>query len=225
MMRRRMMASIGAKPWVNPYITDGLVAMWDGEWNAGGGVHDPNSVMWKDLAGRNDMFLWNTGCQFHRNFLKTAESQNCAVFRKINGDDIVTIESVVRLYGYNGLVLAQFSGADSGSKWIGFRANGSVNFSTSSSCVFVDSITSIHSYSGVNAFGSFEDSRIRIDGKLMKTNGKGMSWGNNNNTSLNSVASEYTVSDIYCIRLYSRELSADEVADNYAIDKERFGIG
>ena len=26
------------KPWTNPYVTDGLVAMWDGEWNAGGGV-------------------------------------------------------------------------------------------------------------------------------------------------------------------------------------------
>ena len=27
--------------WQNPYITDGLVAMWDGEWNAGGGIHSP----------------------------------------------------------------------------------------------------------------------------------------------------------------------------------------
>ena len=143
----------------------------------------------------------------------------------MNGDDIVTIESVVRPYGHNGLVLAQFTGEDSGPKWIGFRANGSVNFSNSSSCVFVDSITSIHSYSGVNAFGYFEDNRIRIDGKLMETNGIGMSWGHSNYTSLNSIATEYTVSDIYCIRLYSRELSADEVADNYAIDKERFGIG
>ena len=37
--------------WVNPYVPDGLVAMWDGEWNAGGGVHDPNATVWKDLSG------------------------------------------------------------------------------------------------------------------------------------------------------------------------------
>ena len=224
MMRRRMMASIGAKTWVNPYITDGLIAMWDGEWNAGGGVHDTDSVMWKDLAGRNDIFLWNTECQFYENFLKTTASQNCAVLRKINGDYIVTIEAVVRLYGNNGLVVAQFSRLDSGGKWLGFRADGSVNFSSSSSCAFVDSITSIHSYSGVNAFGVFEDSRIRIDGELMITNGHGMSWGGNDVTSINSIATKYSVTDIYCMRIYSRELSADEVAENYAIDKERFGL-
>ena len=36
--------------WKNPYITDGLIAMWDGEWNAGPGVHDPNTTIWKDLS-------------------------------------------------------------------------------------------------------------------------------------------------------------------------------
>ena len=34
----------------NPYITDGLIAMWDGEWNSGFGVHDDNSSIWKDLS-------------------------------------------------------------------------------------------------------------------------------------------------------------------------------
>ena len=33
------------------YIQDGLVAMWDGEWNAGGGKHNTNATMWKDLTG------------------------------------------------------------------------------------------------------------------------------------------------------------------------------
>lgn len=38
--------------WTNPYITNGLVGMWDAEWNAGGGVHDPNASKWKDLSGQ-----------------------------------------------------------------------------------------------------------------------------------------------------------------------------
>ena len=36
----------GGGGWVNPYVTDGLVAMWDGEWNAGGGVHDASANEW-----------------------------------------------------------------------------------------------------------------------------------------------------------------------------------
>ena len=37
--------------WSNPYVTDGLIAMWDGEWNVGPGKHNPNATTWKDLAG------------------------------------------------------------------------------------------------------------------------------------------------------------------------------
>ena len=40
-----------ARKWRNPYVTDGLVAMWDGEWNAGGGVHDANPNEWVDISG------------------------------------------------------------------------------------------------------------------------------------------------------------------------------
>ena len=30
--------------------------------------------------------------------------------------------------------------------------------------------------------------------------------------------------NVHCIRLYSRALTAAEIADNYAIDKKRFGL-
>ena len=40
-MRNLMIAGGGG--WQNPYVTDGLVAMWDGEWNAGPGAHDASS--------------------------------------------------------------------------------------------------------------------------------------------------------------------------------------
>ena len=51
---------IGPDKWTNPYVTDGLVAMWDGEWNAGGGIHDANATTWKDLIGNNDLTLAGT---------------------------------------------------------------------------------------------------------------------------------------------------------------------
>lgn len=41
----------GGGEWTNPYITDGLVAMWDGEWNAGQGVHGDELPI--DIIGNN----------------------------------------------------------------------------------------------------------------------------------------------------------------------------
>ena len=41
----------GGKKWVNPYITDGLVQMWDGIWNVGGGKHSDTTTVWVDLVG------------------------------------------------------------------------------------------------------------------------------------------------------------------------------
>ncbi len=37
-----------------PYVTDGLIAWYDGIWNAGLGVHSLMTTTWKDLAGGND---------------------------------------------------------------------------------------------------------------------------------------------------------------------------
>ena len=39
------------------YAQDGLIAQWDGENNAGTGVHDPNATVWKDLKGNLDLTL------------------------------------------------------------------------------------------------------------------------------------------------------------------------
>ena len=35
--------------WQIPYITDGLVAMWDGQWNAPGGIHAPDGTRLYEL--------------------------------------------------------------------------------------------------------------------------------------------------------------------------------
>lgn len=48
-----MRQSFAGTGWVNPYVTDGLIAMWDGEWNAGGGVHDSSAASIADLSGNS----------------------------------------------------------------------------------------------------------------------------------------------------------------------------
>lgn len=44
-----------ANNWTNPYIVDGLVAMWDGEWNMKGGEHASMPSMWVDLCTKTPM--------------------------------------------------------------------------------------------------------------------------------------------------------------------------
>lgn len=52
----------GGGGWKNPYVTDGLIAMWDGEWNAGPGKHDASATVWKDLAGSYDVYTDEADC-------------------------------------------------------------------------------------------------------------------------------------------------------------------
>lgn len=40
----------------NMYVLNGLVAWYDGEWNAGIGIHDNNASVWIDISGNgNDL--------------------------------------------------------------------------------------------------------------------------------------------------------------------------
>lgn len=41
------------KAWTNPYVTDGLIGLWDGEWNVAGGQHDGSATTWVDISGNN----------------------------------------------------------------------------------------------------------------------------------------------------------------------------
>ena len=56
-MRENAMKNEQKSP--NPYVTRGLIAMWDGEWNSGFFMHDPSSGTWKDLVGSNDLIVKN----------------------------------------------------------------------------------------------------------------------------------------------------------------------
>ena len=39
------------EPFANPYVVDGLIAMWDGQWNGRNGKHDPNGGLIEILSG------------------------------------------------------------------------------------------------------------------------------------------------------------------------------
>lgn len=64
----------------NPYASDGLVAMWDGEWNNGFGSHMPKLNVWRDIVSNVEMTAVGSPhfsgkcCQFDGRSYFTAQS-------------------------------------------------------------------------------------------------------------------------------------------------------
>lgn len=243
----------GKKAWQNPYVTNGLVAMWDGEWNAGPGVHDQNATTWKNLVagssfgdgvvgssigvtGTSVGHVWtNDSCRnmsssgYYYCFGVSASAE--AMQSVISSETVASIISSSTLYqnGWNVPFMSKCSVAfarnsDEGvlgyltfwpnGKWQPWMAGADALYSMSP-------LTRRSYYSE-----PFSDKL-----KLM-VNGDGVIYtlGRSNGTTL-GVPSSYpliygnnTIMDVSCIRLYSRALTASEVAANYAIDKARFNL-
>lgn len=225
--------------WTNPYITDGLVAMWDGEWNAGGGVHDANYSGWKNIVTGNDATLYEGTVQFDFNSAVFDGSTSLVVpdadfAPMINANNVgdVEVDALFRVTYDTNKNAVSVAG-------VGYTFLTMVNF-----------YHSLYSYNGnqSNIRGYHAD--IQITGgmeiiPLYSWNRDGLVWAEDKRYgSIRSVAQGSTtisagskyylgkagiagnklIGNIYCIRLYSRALTDDERNANYVIDKERFNL-
>ena len=205
-----------ADGWKNPYITDGLVAMWDGEWNVGGGIHDSSAKIWKDLIGTRDATLTQYG-YFTSDALvgekDTSVANNifAATISPI-GSGVSHIESVVNAYNSASEAPIVCLTGVSGIFWWGRGA--------------------AYTVYGLNGTGGNAISGVRTS--VSGWNGKQVFINGINKTRTTTIylnAGGYgfinvkrTSAELCCIRLYNRTLSADEIAANYAVDKERFNL-
>jgi hypothetical protein len=230
----------GAKgPSAKSYIQDGLVAMWDGIENAGWGEHDPYATVWKDLVGGADIninfsplpksiltwadnslvytdtyanYLNPTGTilaavssdkltEFFNGGFQTAEK----VFKATNTNNYRAynpLSWVEFRYGYSvgGLRFASGSGA-----WLSIK--------TSQDTIYSDCIT--------------RDALYRNGVKVLSANltpkNLGIRVGDSQPIAIRGNYDSESKS-FYCVRFYTRALSAEEIAYNYDIDKARFGL-
>lgn len=222
--------SFMAGGWKNPYpYMDSCCAWWDGEWNAGIGLHDPSSTKWKDLVGSNDVEQFNRYVYFGDNYIHMPSFPGCAAFTPYAVGYIKTIEVVIKPNGYNAQVFVGFSSLNGqANRWFGIRANATFNFAQTGDCADVSSPTDIHYYAGTSSSdltSAVPFSGLFLDGQPVTNKGPGMSWGGLvQGGSFNEVASSLNAADYYVIRLHTRELSADEIAANYSVDKARFNL-
>ena len=220
---------LSGKHWKNPYITDGLVAMWDGEWNAGGGVHDANATTWKQLVAGSQYGDITTGvlgvniwdmrgkkCTLYGNFAtpRTVELvvagsvQDLTSYYPINfgqarGDTSSGGLLFFRLYN-NTLAYIYKAGSRNGTR-------GSVGTSARHLVAVITSSTGSRCYyNGVAATGL---SSLNYD-----------LAANYDTVVFNFLAGSAQFFEWYALRIYSRALTSNEVAANYAIDQARFNL-
>lgn len=222
----------GPAPWNIPYATNGLVHLWDVEHSVDA------SLAVTDVVGGNDLTVNGTP-QINANNIYLRKQGNLESARDTEFADILnnrqewTMEFVIKsatfvsdasfiLYDYQSGSHRGFHITHGGGKY--------------AQCVEVLK----NSYQIVN-YGDINSRSISIKNASVGSSsgyweayvdGAYVGWGSYGSTTAEpstfkfGSASAATMSDDYwyCARFYNRNLSASEIAANYAVDKERFGF-
>lgn len=215
--------------WTNPYVTNGLIAMWDAVWNAGPGAHVANMTEWLPCAGTTKLvrgkmagtmatgvnYVFTDGTGTSGDMLHASP----AIPYSAQG---WTIEHVCRIDTLR-------SGATIGCCFWGgggLYLSGYLTYWTSKygSYAFASGLSTAraHGYTierDANVMRGFWDgARTSIADKTFSDIPAGSATAAIQNSTNRGILRSH------CIRLYSRALTAAEIAANYAIDKERFGL-
>ena len=216
------------------YVQDGLVACWDGIENGGANTHNPSATVWKDLVGGYEFTLTGVTVEDDRmtfagstssyGTLSATDTTSTFVAAK-NG----TMEIVYVCRSTSLQVLLQ-STAESGLAFGLYNASSIITHSASSEdrkpLISFTSGTTTNSVSV--RFTSGAPASAIANGESRTLSGSNY-WGSPDAamTFIGKRASDALAfpGSIYCIRLYNRQLSNDEIAANHALDVKRFREG
>lgn len=222
MQNARTITMMGGKrmPTAKDYVQDGLIAMWDGIENVGCGVHNPNATEWKDLVGDNDITL--VGGVFG----DTALICNGTQYGGHNDNVVngVQIELVANAKQQKRRCWIASTGQSLSSKYSGFVGwyDRGLCFGLYDTARSLTLRTAISYSFAVNSNRTFENNALvatesgKSDLTPQTARGICVVVGGQMNNPLKC--------DIHCLRIYSRALTDEEIAHNYKIDKERFGL-
>ena len=229
----------GGVPTTRDYVQDGLISMWDGIDNAGWGVHDPNATKWADLVGGADFTLTENGSFDESSFVCNGLSAK--------GDGIslgigYTIECVT--YAYDKSSYRCVFNLDRIRLRKSFVFYRNYCHITGGGSLYGTPPVSLgaHSWSAVvrePLLPSSNHDRMFtsyfIDGQMSdeyQTGNWAGTWKSTDYSDFASIGclnlngSDQYLFDgrIHSIRVYSRTLTAAEIAYNYEIDKSRFNL-
>ena len=235
-------------PTAKDYVQDGLIAMWDGIENAGWGGHDPAATVWKNLVGTEDMVfnqsfeydIYNDSVLFrddNRSGHRAISQMSITMTNDMTIEGMMLVPNVKPRWDVRmciGLLLYPKTGvfpfARGATNIPSLKYSASYNDNTdryfgspkmgetvSSAILFRRADKSFDGYYNgkhVGSIGSQDDNWL------------------GDNIILKPVFIYKQTSDgiigrdirIHYMRIYSRALTAEEIAHNYAIDKARFNL-
>ena len=218
-----------------------LIAQWDAIDNVGEGTHDPNATVWKNLASSGstyDMTLTNSACWKNGDRLVV---NGCSAVGKNKLPGYRTIEVVFRMTSNTGRILFT-SGNETTRQLVVFDHSGTASKgyfsgqkdatgtkSGTHRCVEWhaedDNLRSLRSMTGVftnvnaTVASVYGDGVVRPTGTVVND-----FWPDRVAMIGDRVGNAYKwYGEVSTIRLYDCELTAEEIAQNHAIDLARFG--
>ena len=216
-----------------------LVAQWDGIDNVGTGTHDPNATVWKNLASSGSTYdMTLTGVASWKNGNSLVVS-NCSAYGTAATPLVKTIEVVFKTDYVYGRIMFNLGNSRQMVVFDGNKAEGDEVVSQHG---YFYAISASHRY--VEWFpdakalrhmaGTFSDvystaSVVYGDGVLRTDGTRSNNWGNGDGVVMvgdraKSGSGYGWRGEVQAIRLYACELTAEEIAQNHAIDVARFGV-
>jgi hypothetical protein len=210
------------------YIQDGLVAMWDGIENAGWGTNDKSVNYWKELIGGSQKVTTSAGVRewsqsgdamesmvaFNSKAMVSPVMDNASVLNTVRSAEGVLYKSVEASVDDNisgGICLFYYNNSQYKNYWLGIKNTAPI---LERCYVCIDWEPDVHGNSKVR----YADKDFARSGVIVAS-GAGYSRM--------FFGGEYKLGNgggICAIRLYNRKLTDEEIAYNYNIDKQRFGL-
>lgn len=225
-----------------PYVTDGLIAYWDGIDNTGNG-HDASATKWTDIVGGYELTMretthttWDTNAvSFDGN---TSQGLYCDSFwsRPTNA----TIEVVLAPSATGTQGVATFDRSDSaisGSNYDARRfllySDNTVGFVGKSGNTYTNPLTALTNIRKLVAeYTDFTVDKGLINGQEVSLSGNTHSYTFSGSPQIRIGAQSFGstgqapyTGKIYAMRVYNRKLTAEELAKNLAYDNDRFSLG
>ena len=213
--------TIWTQPNPLPYVMDGLIAWYDGIWNAGIGVHDGTATTWTNLVDGDTVAL-GPYMEFAADGVRCTSERTTGIITGIAASGIHCIEAVGDL---DRVTSPTFYVLSSQQKTI-IPYVGTETLLTNNSRGMSVSLLGLHSVS-VN-YGSIAES-AHVDGQAVAVGTSARNISSGSFQGVVRIGGRYSANlgatgTYHCIRVYNRQLTVAEVAANYAADRERFGI-
>ena len=219
------------------YVQDGLVACWDGIENAGANTHNPSATVWKDLVGGYEFTLTGVTVEDDRmtfagstssyGTLSATDTTSTFVAAK-NGTMEIVYASRTVVSGNNNFQVLLQSTAESGLAFGLFSSSSIIVYSSASTAKPLVQFSSTTTTNSVSVrYTSGAPASAFANGESKTLSGSNY-WGSPGTTTVIGKRATNAAAfpgSIYCIRLYSRQLTDAEIAANHALDVKRFREG